>query len=474
MKTFRSRTQNGLTLMPNMTAERRSAPGWGVTYSENTAYNVYSGAFKASEDYVTSGFVTEVKKGAIVNSPCGIRTSTTTQRRGSVTGEYFNGSSVIHTFTVNDLPLVRFLGPIVSGNSGYFDLVPTYGSNALQSVESLYAKAITSAYSKVRAPEMQSLVTLAELNKSVKLIGDTARKLANAIAAIRERKPDRIIARALGRPEARRQPHPIRYSKWDEDGNPMLKRQRNRPKSLNGKPSKSELYNTYGHSPRRTKESPHPISETSSLWLEWRYGWGPLVMDIVSALKALDKARGPRRFIARGLAKADLQSSSVKTRLTEGTAHYRVDVNQTRLARAYVLYEVSSELGALVNDFGVTDFPASAWELVPFSFVVDWFIPVGDWLAALTPKIGVNVLASGASFNEVIEVTRIVTQWQKNSPINSWDFKNLVGLSDSASTRAYERKVDVSVPMFPSTDVNVGIKRAVDAIALLSSGRSRK
>jgi len=31
-----------------------------------------------------------------------------------------------------------------------------------------------------------------------------------------------------------------------------------------------------------------------------------------------------------------------------------------------------------------------AWELVPFSFVADWFVPIGSWLTAIAPLIGIT------------------------------------------------------------------------------------
>lgn len=46
---------------------------------------------------------------------------------------------------------------------------------------------------------------------------------------------------------------------------------------------------------------------------------------------------------------------------------------------------------------GLTNPASVAWELVPFSFVVDWFAPVGDWLNALDATLGYSFLSGTRS-----------------------------------------------------------------------------
>jgi hypothetical protein len=157
-----------------------------------------------------------------------------------------------------------------------------------------------------------------------------------------------------------------------------------------------------------------------------------------------------------------------------GTTTYRRDVSHKRKVRAYVLYEVEAGLSAVLNDFGVLDFPASAWELIPFSFVVDWFIPIGDWIQAATPKLGVHVITSGASMMEHVSVTRTATAWIKTAPTNSWDMSGIVGHTDSGETRVYDRVELLEIPLFPPPDVNLNVKRAIDGIALLAQTLGRK
>jgi hypothetical protein len=57
---------------------------------------------------------------------------------------------------------------------------------------------------------------------------------------------------------------------------------------------------------------------------------------------------------------------------------------------------VLTQLNALntLNVWGLTQPVEAIWELVPFSFIIDWFINVGDTLASFTPNYGLKALAS--------------------------------------------------------------------------------
>lgn len=46
---------------------------------------------------------------------------------------------------------------------------------------------------------------------------------------------------------------------------------------------------------------------------------------------------------------------------------------------------------AMISQFGLANPLAIAWELVPFSFVLDWFVNVGDYLSSLTDFVGVEL-----------------------------------------------------------------------------------
>lgn len=135
----------------------------------------------------------------------------------------------------------------------------------------------------------------------------------------------------------------------------------------------------------------------SGEYLKYRYGILPLVSDIHSISKALTSSDvvKPVRLTARGAA-SDSDSSagspySVSDSLYSGTI---VCTSSLEISvRAGILYEHSADWR---NDFGFSpsDVPSAAWELLPYSFIADWFVNFGDWIRAVTPKAGVRVLAT--------------------------------------------------------------------------------
>lgn len=216
-------------------------------------------------------------------------------------------------------------------------------------------------------------------------------------------------------------------------------------------------------------------------WLEYRYGWTPLVMELQGAFKALDKTRTIKvRGTARGKAVSSKDQTRVVTRTPMfgpaqavlGDAELTFDQQETVECRAYAMFEVSKEFQT-VRDFGFTEIPLALWELVPYSFVVDWFLPVGDWLEAVTPKLGVTIRAEGITTRRTTHLSRRVTAWNKTfSGGVSYDVVGATSLHDQRFLTTVERVPSLSDALtFPSINVKLNVKRAIDALALLSQRR---
>lgn len=125
-------------------------------------------------------------------------------------------------------------------------------------------------------------------------------------------------------------------------------------------------------------------------WLEYTYGWKPLVQDVYGALQAYQKGltQGGRRISA-----SSGGQPRPKTRLAR--SNDAVALNSKRLtSSAYVSGTVSNPLARSLNELGLLNPAALAWELLPFSFVADWFLPTGDILTALTAGIGISGLSA--------------------------------------------------------------------------------
>lgn len=113
--------------------------------------------------------------------------------------------------------------------------------------------------------------------------------------------------------------------------------------------------------------------DVSGAWLAIQYGWLPLITDIYEAMRAYENmTAGPREIIYRSSKRIseewnDAASPGYLPIMARGirTVKYKIIFREQLSA--------NRSLG-LLNPLSVV------WEKVPWSFVVDWFIPVGNYL----------------------------------------------------------------------------------------------
>jgi len=141
-----------------------------------------------------------------------------------------------------------------------------------------------------------------------------------------------------------------------------------------------------GISPKGKKHRrPSTAKNLANNWLELQYGWMPLLSDIYGGAQYLanQKYRPPR---------TKLTSSSTKTggsrTVVKGDLEITTDTISTTHTVKYVVYFSEPLGGNPPVALGLTNPFAIAWELVPFSFVVDWFLPVGSYLSNIDATSG--------------------------------------------------------------------------------------
>lgn len=123
-------------------------------------------------------------------------------------------------------------------------------------------------------------------------------------------------------------------------------------------------------------------------WLEWRYGWRPLLQDIHGAAVSLAKLNFRRDQYTIRQTRSRTSPGTVKGS-SAGTVQYT--------AKAWVTVRVHNSNVQVANKLGGLNPLSVAWELVPFSFVADWFVNIGDCIAEASAFAGVTVLTGGSS-----------------------------------------------------------------------------
>lgn len=141
-------------------------------------------------------------------------------------------------------------------------------------------------------------------------------------------------------------------------------------------------------------------SGVSNQYLMWIFGVLPLMHDIENILKALQTAPQKRRT-ARSLRSTSATINWTRPYTGEAVGTVTGVGTRTVSVRAGSLYEFDFDLGISKYGFSISNIPSALWELMPYSFVVDWFLNVQQFIAALSPTIGVKRLAEWYSIHDV-------------------------------------------------------------------------
>jgi len=375
-------------------------------------------------DVVTPGYASRSAKGEIFNSPFSSSVVSAITPKGNWQIETagvpmnnrveYSGSDAFF-FAQSRYALPDWSFPTVD-NLG--DLPGSKSTAAMVDIATI------SARSNVVSADTLALVTLAELAKTVAMVTQSSTRLRQGISLLLQGKPKQAILQALG----------------------------------------------YAGPVQKSIQRKAAVKTAASKWLEIRYGWLPLVYDVLGTLQAF-KAEYKPRFTARGFANDSATGVTTGT-LTQdvGLVHlWKLEQSLEKRVRAYILYEVDKS-ALLPQKLGLLQIPQSIWELAAFSFVVDWFVDIGSWLDAASPRVGVNILAEGYTMTTNRTRIRSITG---STLTGNYRACTLPGQNDFCLLTS---KVRVpKLPSFPLPRVNVKFnpKRAIDSIALLVQQASK-
>jgi hypothetical protein len=212
----------------------------------------------------------------------------------------------------------------------------------------------------------------------------------------------------------------------------------------------------------RARRSRQLLKDIGSILLEFRYGWSPLMQDIQSAMEVLSKAipDAPIKSVGTHGFSAVLPGA-----VGSYTANFKDRVTVKGRIR------VTNPALDLANRLGLLNPLSLAWELIPFSFIVDWFLSVGNFLRSLTDHVGVELIDGSVTGRRHCVVPSM--GYQKYVGPNPWD-RTTVSNGQSMYFKRIVRKVGMSTLPKPPLEAGTGlsITRAQNAVALLLQGLS--
>lgn len=406
----RTRSDSDISSDRNLTTERDVLKLNGVVLHDITRSDTFLHAqarwySKEMKDNPTPGFHRLKRAGHIINTPMVSES------------HHYNCLKVPYSFHFSFYNPAGYTHQIVETGQKVADfnscpLLPL--PTATSDLESAKDQAVTQAWSNVKLSETQALVSAAEAGETISSMFSIARRIIKVATAI---------------------------------------------KNLNGKVLLAEI------SPK----------ELSDRYMEFRYSLRPLVGEIANTMKAINSLGVQRKRLTFRGAVTDVFEDTDESDYTGSTwffygarrdQHYTRTVHSSIRVRAGVLTETWGD--NLVGKFGLLDIPESMWELVPFSFVADWFFNIGAKVAAFSYNYGLRSLASWVTVETVTHrMTRADPFWtQVGTTSGSQTFSESFPETVVAITVKKERVPNPELQVLPSFNLRMNYLKLLDLIIM--------
>lgn len=214
----------------------------------------------------------------------------------------------------------------------------------------------------------------------------------------------------------------------------------------------------------------------SQAWLEMQYGWIPLLNDVKGAVEALDTHLSSLQIV-RAVGRGSASDSGV----IKGSSNFRTTTTTKWKTEVFVKYcsffRVEMDAVQTSTSLGLQNPAVLAWELLPYSFVVDWFLPIGNYLSSLDATAGTAFTTGSRTITQRYEAT---TTWEVSESLE-WNpaylaisrysgkvTQNLKGVTISRTVSTGFPKPSYPVPKNPISSTHV-----LNALALLTTAFRR-
>lgn len=210
-----------------------------------------------------------------------------------------------------------------------------------------------------------------------------------------------------------------------------------------------------------------------SAWLEVQYGWKPVMGDVSGAINAIAEAASKRVPVISAVGThRDTYPVSLHLSAAAGWGTVplpTINLSMVERARVELWFGISNPTFHTLGELGMINPAGIVWELLPYSFVVDWFLPIGTWLEACTAPAGLDFI-DGCSSQVVESKDAVLSPRPFGGPtVYEW-FPPSV---DHHEKHFVREKVGLTVPGFyVKSPLSVG--HVANALSLLATSMTRR
>jgi hypothetical protein len=209
------------------------------------------------------------------------------------------------------------------------------------------------------------------------------------------------------------------------------------------------------------KGGKHTAKAAADAWMAWRYGWQQLGRDVANVYDFIKKP--VTELVVEGRSGTSISGGWTTENQTTTWLSVAFDSSHD------VTYDVSyraNVVGLLkASTLNMVADPAiSYWESIPFSFVADWFVNVGDVLASWRAMASFERFH--CSLGRKLDLTVIGTADNLRQGSRS-EYSGHGGWGISEERLTIRERVPSGVPiLLPSITVNLTGPRIIDAAAM--------
>jgi len=342
---------------------------WTNSSGGNYSSSIGVGKKETMDDVVTPRFFELQSEGKIIVNP--MQRNAVTKVTSSTGPRFQNGASWLDY-----------------GQNWMGAVLPVSNVGHLLDGSTLRAECATRALSRVIQPEFQGLVSLAELRETYQYMRNPFKGAAKIADHFQKRK-----------------------TVWNKDLTKAFQKDGNRG---------VRVWDDHGYYTRDWKDfssrSGRVVKDVSDEYLSIRYGFRPLVYEVDQFMTALNMPRSTTRSKAQAFMAENKTTSNSSSLTSQGiTYQYTDNITSSVSVHAGLLYQY--EFDVLRDRWGISvdEILPATWELLPLSFIADWFVNVGEVLRTLSPTLRGNTLGHFT----VTRFTTVLTRTYGSSTYNT-------------------------------------------------------